>query len=269
MDGVTIAFKDFHMSKGILGSPWVGFDNFDLFLRSPDFFAVMKNTLVLSFLQLIFGFPMPIIFALLLNEVYNNKFKRVIQSISYMPHFLSWIILSGIFIELLSPSRGAVNYIITALNGEPIHFMADKSWFRVVLVVTNIWKEMGWGSIIYLASLANVDPEQYEAATIDGAGRFQRIINITLPGITPIISLMLIFAIGKIVNDNFDQVYNMYNSAVYSVSDVISTYIYRMGIEQMEFSFAAAVGLFKNIVSLILIVIANIVARHFGDYGIW
>lgn len=269
MYGLIIAFKDFRFSQGIWGSPWVGLENFKMFLSSPDFLNVLGNTFTISFMQLIFGFPMPLIFALFLNEIRHDAYKRTIQTISYIPHFLSWIVLSGIFIEILSPTRGIVNYILMAMGFEPIHFMADKHWFRWVLVASNIWKEMGWNSIIYLAALTGIDTQLYEAATIDGAGRFKKMAHITLPSILPIVSIMLIMAIGKIINDNFDQIFNMYNSSVYSVADVISTYVYRMGIVDMEYSFAAAVDLFKNVISFVMIILANTVAKRLGDYGIW
>ena len=269
MYGLTIAFKDFNFSKGIMGSEWVGFKNFALFLSTRDFRTVLSNTLIISLMQLIIGFPIPIIFALLLNEVRVKSYKRVIQTISYMPHFFSWVVLAGIFIEILSPSRGLVNVIITKLGGEPIHFMADKAWFRWVLVFSSIWKEMGWNSIIYLAALTGIDACLYEAASIDGASRMKQMYYVTIPSIMPIVSIMLIMSIGKLLNDNFDQIMNMYNSSVYSVADVISTYVYRMGLVDFKYSFATAVDVFKNVISFMLVILANTVAKKVGDYGIW
>lgn len=269
MYGLLIAFKDFKFADGIMGSEWVGFENFKLFLGSRDFATVLGNTLTISLMQLLIGFPMPIIFALLLNEIRISSYKRVIQTVSYMPHFLSWVVLAGIFMELLSPSRGVVNVVLMKLGFEPIHFMADKGWFRWILVFTSVWKEMGWNSIIYLAALTSVDAGLYEAASIDGASRMKQMFYITIPSIMPIVSIMLIMSIGKLLNDNFDQIINMYNSSVYSVSDVISTYVYRMGLVDFKYSFATAVDIFKNVISFALVLLANTVAKKFGDYGIW
>lgn len=269
MYGLTIAFKDFNFSKGIMGSEWVGFKNFAMFLSTRDFRTVLSNTLIISLMQLVIGFPIPILFALLLNEVRSKSYKRVIQTISYMPHFFSWVVLAGIFIEILSPSRGLVNVILTNLGLEPIHFMADKGWFRWVLVFSSIWKEMGWNSIIYLAALTGIDASLYEAASIDGASKMKQMYYVTIPSIMPIVSMMLIMSIGKLLNDNFDQIMNMYNPAVYSVSDVISTYVYRMGLVDFKYSFATAVDVFKNIISFMLVILANSVAKKVGDYGIW
>jgi len=269
MYGLTIAFKDFNFSKGIMGSEWVGFENFTLFLSTNDFRTVLSNTLIISLMQLVFGFPIPILFALLLNEVRVKSYKKVIQTISYMPHFFSWVVLAGIFTEILSPSRGLVNVMLTNLGVEPIHFMADKGWFRWVLVFSSIWKEMGWNSIIYLAALTGIDASLYEAASIDGASKMKQMYYITIPSIMPIVSIMLIMSIGKLLNDNFDQIMNMYNPSVYSVSDVISTYVYRMGLVDFKYSFATAVDVFKNVISFMLVILANSVARKVGDYGIW
>lgn len=269
MYGVIIAFKRFNFNDGIMGSAWVGLENFKTFLGSPDFGSVFANTLIISFYQLLFGFPAPILLAIMLNEVRNMAFKKTVQTISYLPHFLSWVVLAGIFLELLSPSRGAVNYLITLLGGEPIDFMTNNKWFRGVLVVTNIWKEIGWSSIVYLAAVSNIDTQLYEAATIDGASRIKQIRHITLPSMVPVITIMLIFAVGKIINDNFDQIYNMYRPAVYPSADVISTYVYRMGVQKMEYSLATAVGLFKNVISLILVLATNAIANRMGEYGLW
>lgn len=269
MYGLTIAFKDFNFSKGIMGSEWVGLKNFALFLSTRDFRTVLSNTLVISLMQLIIGFPIPIFFALLLNEVRSKSYKRVIQTISYMPHFFSWVVLAGIFTEILSPSRGLVNVILTNFGMEPIHFMADKGWFRWVLVFSSIWKDMGWNSIIYLAALTGIDASLYEAASIDGASKMKQMYYVTIPSIMPIVSIMLIMSIGKLLNDNFDQIMNMYNPSVYSVSDVISTYVYRMGLVDFKYSFATAVDVFKNIISFMLVILANTVAKKVGDYGIW
>lgn len=267
--GVIIAFKDYRFSQGMLGSPWVGFEHFsDLFAR-PSFWEVFANTVIISGYKLIFGFPAPIVLALLLNEVRISFFKRAVQTISYLPHFLSWVILSGVLIEFLSPSIGPINIALKALGIPPIYFVADVKWFRSVLVVSDIWKDIGWGTIVYLAALTSVSPELYEAARVDGANRWKRLLHITLPSLYPVITIMLIFAVGKLINDDFDQVFNLYNPAVYKVGDVLSTYTYRSGLVNLEYSLAAAVGLFKNVIALILVVSANAIAKRINEHGLW
>lgn len=267
--GVTIAFKKYYIKRGILGSPWIGLENFELLFSGKSFREVVRNTVLISIYQTIFGFPIPIIFALLLNELRLQRFKKVVQTISYLPHFISWIILTGIFYEVLSPSRGPINIVLMNLGFKPIYFLGDPKWFRTTLVATNVWKGMGWGSIVYLAALTSIDPSLYEAATVDGAGRFRRIWHITLPGITPVITIMFIFAMGKIIDDNFDQVFNLYNPAVYSVGDVISTYVYRAGLESLNYDIATAAELFKNVISFGLIVATNYITKKINDYGLW
>jgi len=269
MYGIVLAFKDYRFRLGILKSPWVGLENFYTMFRGIDFPKVFRNTVIISFYKLIAGFPAPIILALLLNEVRNKTYKKTIQTISYLPHFLSWVILAGVFIQLLSPSQGPVNYVIKLLGFEPIYFLGDPKWFRFTLVVTSIWKGVGWGSIIYLASISSINPELYEAAYIDGANRFQQVLKITLPSLAPVITIMFILNTGSLINDDFDQIFNLYNVAVYDVADVISTYTYRVGLVQMQYSFSTAVGLFKNIISFILILITNYITSLFGEYGIW
>lgn len=267
--GLVIAFKDYNFFDGIAASPWVGFKVFKEMFATPNFWEVFKNTLVISALQFAFGFPAPIIFALLLNEVVHVRSKKFFQTVSYLPHFVSWVILAGLFTQFLSPSTGPINVLIMALGGKPVYFMADPKWFIQVLVLTEVWKSIGWGSIIYLAALSSIDTEMYEAAEMDGAGRWARMRYITLPSLTPVITVMLILAIGKLVNDNFDQIFNMYNPAVYKVSDVLSTYIYRKGLENMEYSYATAVGLFKNVIAFAMVIGANKLAKRINGNGIW
>lgn len=267
--GVTIAFKDYQIRKGILGSPWVGFAHFKHLFGLESFFQVFRNTIVISLLKFIFGFPAPIIFALMLNEVKSNVLKKPIQTISYLPHFISWVVLGGILTQLLSPSTGPINLVISALGGDKIFFLADSQWFRTVLVASSIWKNIGWGSIIYLAALSSIDQELYEAAMIDGASRLQRIFKITIPQITPVITIMLILSTGSLINDDFDQVFNLYNSAVYDVGDVLSTYTYRAGIVNFEYSLATAIGLFKNLISVILVLTTNAICKRINDYAIY
>jgi len=271
MYGAQIAFKDYKFLKGIWGSKWVGFENFKFMFENPSFRRVFLNTLIISFLKLIFGYPAPIIFAILLNEVYHVKFKKTIQTVTYLPHFISWVVLVGLFRTFLSPSLGPINIFLKAIGGQPIFFIADPKWFRTVLVTTSIWKGFGWGSIVYLAAISSVDQEQYEAATIDGANRYQRALYITLPSIIPVITITFIFAVGGIINDDFDQIYNFLNDAVLSVGDVISTYTYRRGLISYEYSYASAVGLFKNVIGFILIIITNFISKKVSDneYGIW
>jgi putative aldouronate transport system permease protein len=269
MYGVQIAFKNFIFRLGIMKSPWVGLENFRLLFSMGSFREVFRNTLIISSLKLIFGFPAPIIFALLLNEMRALRFKKAVQTISYLPHFVSWVILGGLFIQFLSPSTGPVNMVLKSLGLKPVYFLADKFWFRPVLVATSIWKGVGWGSIIYLASLAGIDPQLYEAAEIDGAGRFRKIWSITLPSLIPVITIMLIFSAGGIVKDDFDQIFNLYNSAVYSVGDVLGTYTYRVGLIDMKYSFSTAVGLFTNVISFALILLTNWFAKRTNEYGLW
>ena len=269
MYGVLIAFKEYNLIEGVTGSPWVGMKYFNMTFQSPDFWRVFKNTLILSAYKLIFTFPAPIILALMLNEVRCMKFKKTVQTLTYLPHFLSWVVLSGIVINFLSPSSGPVNMIIRQLGFDPIYFMGDKKYFRAILVISSIWKEVGWGTIVYLAALTSVDTQLYEAAALDGAGRLRQTISVTLPAIANVVVIMLIMRVGKIINDDFDQIYNMYNPAVYSVADVLSTYIYKMGLEQAMYSYSTAMGLFKNLIAFTLVIITNSISTRVSDYGLW
>jgi len=269
MYGLTISFKDFRILDGINASPWVGLKHYKMAFSSPEFWRVFKNTLVISALKLLINFPAPIILALLLNEVRCLRFKKVVQTVSYLPHFLSWVVLAGVVNTILSPSTGPINGILVKMGMQPIYFVADKDWFRPVLVFTSLWKEVGWGTIIYLAALSSVNPELYEAAILDGANRLQQTIHVTLPAIVNVIVIMLIFAVGGIVNDDFDQIFNLYTPAVYSVGDVLGTYVYRVGLEGMQYSYSTAIGLFKNIIAFGLIMLTNYVSGKFSDYGLW
>ena len=269
MYGIIIAFKDYKLLQGIMGSPWAGLTHFRRAFNNPDFFRVFGNTVIISFYKLMFGFPAPIILALLLNELRNLTFKKTVQTISYMPHFLSWVVLGGIFINFLSPSTGVINAVLKALGFKSINFLVDISWFRTVLVTSGIWKGVGWASIIYLAAIGGVDPEMFDAAAIDGAGKFKQIFHVTLPSISAVIVIQLIFAIGGIVGDDFDQIFNLYNATVFSVGDVLSTYTYRQGLESMRYSYSTAVGLFQTVIAFALIVSSNYVAKRVSDYGLW
>lgn len=268
MYGILIAFKDYSPVLGIWGSEWVGFEHFKDLFSGLYFIPVLKNTLIISFYKLVFGFPAPIILALMFNEVRSVFFKRTVQSITYLPYFISWVVLAGIVIEVLSPSRGIVNYFIQALGGKPIFFVADPKWFRGVLVGSSIWREVGWQSVIYMAAISGIDPELYDVAELDGASRLRKIWSVTIPSILPIVVIMFIFASGNIINDDFDQIYNLLNAKVLSVGDVISTYTFREGLQNMNYSFATAVGLFKNTIALTLVLTTNAVAKKLSGSSI-
>lgn len=267
--GVLIAFQDFKILKGITGSKWVGFDNFKDLFTSMYFLPVLRNTLIINFYKLLFGFPAPIILALMINEVRFTIFKRVVQTVSYLPYFLSWVVLAGIIIEFLSPSRGPINVVLSMMDYKPIFFIASVDWFRSVLVSTEIWKTIGFNAIIYLAAMSGINPEMYEAAEVDGINRIQKIWWITLPSIAPVVVILLILTSGQIISDDFDQVYNLLNAKVMSVGDVIGTYTYNEGISKMNYSYAAAVGLFKNVVALAVVLFTNTLAKRFSDETIF
>lgn len=269
MYGVTIAFKDFKLRQGILGSPWVGFAVFEKVFSMPVFWTAFKNTAILGFMNLVIGFPLPVILALLLNEIRNERYKKVLQTISYLPHFVSWITLSGLFLQLLSPSTGPVAAIWRFFGAEPYYFMGEVDTFRWVLVATNAWKGIGWGSVVYLAALSGVDQEMYEAALIDGATRFQRVWYITLPSIMPTVTIMLILRAGSILSDNFDQIYNMSNAAMYKVANVLGVYTYELGLKNMKYAESTAVSLFLTVINFALVMMTNFVSKRVNDYGIW
>jgi putative aldouronate transport system permease protein len=269
MYGVIIAFKDFNFAKGILGSEWIGFENFEYLFGLNDFYKVFFNSLYLSFLRLLWGFPIPIFLALMLNEMRSLKYKKILQTIVYLPHFISWVVLGGIIISFLSPSWGVVNYFIRALGGEPIFFMAKTEYFRRIIVVSDIWKGAGWGTIIYLAAITGISPELYEAAIVDGATKLQRLWYITLPCIRTPIVLCLILRMGSIMNNGFEQIFILQNSQNLSVSEVFETWVYRLGLLNGRFSFATTVGLFTSLVSLIFLLSADRIAKKMGEEGIF
>ncbi len=267
--GVTLAFKDFSYDLGIFGSEWVGIKHFQSFFSSFYFGRIMKNTILLSLYTIVFSFPIPICFALLLNELKNLKLKKILQTVSYFPHFVSVVIVVGIMYTFLSPAHGIVNVLITKLGGEPVDFLRQAEWFRFLYVVTGIWQGFGWNSIIYIAALSAIPAELYEAATIDGANRFQKVLNITLPGIMPTAVIMLILSIGGLMNVGFDKVVLMYSPSIYDVSDIISTYVYRRSLIGGEFSFGVAVGLFNNVINFILVYSANVLSKKITDVSLW
>lgn len=269
MYGVLIAFKDFKYNLGIIGSPWVGFKYFKAFISDSSFYDVLRNTLSISFLKLLFGFPAPLILALMINAITHNKFKRIVQTISYLPHFVSWVVVVTLLQKILSPNVGIVNDIRTAMGLKPIFFMGTPSLFYPLLILSDIWKGIGWGSIIYLAALTNIDPTLYEAAEIDGSGRWNTLIKITLPCLVPTIGILLIFSLSGILNAGFDQVWLMQSPATLSVSEILDTYVLKTGIQQGQFGYSTAIGLFKSVISMILIVIVNNVSKRISEVSLW
>jgi len=266
--GLTIAFKKYMAFKGVWASPWVGFDNFQYIFSSEKFLSVLKNTIIIHMYSLFFGFPVPILFAILLNEVRVMWFKKTIQTVTYFPHFLSWIVFGGIVVNLVGPA-GVINLVLTNLGMEPLNFLTDTALFRPLLIVTAILKEFGWGAIIYLAAIAGIDTELFEAARVDGAKRLRQIWHITLPGMRPIIILMFVLNLASILDAGFDQVFNLYNTSVYDVADIIDTYVYRIGILSNDYSLATAVGIFKGVVSCILIISANQLVKRVEGRSLW
>ena len=270
MYGLTMAFKGYKMSLGILGSPWNGIDNFALMFSTKTFLRAVKNTIIISLLKLVIQFPTPLILALMLNEIRHIKYKKIVQTISYLPHFLSWVIIAGLFKQMLSPTSGIVNYIISDIfGGEKIYFLADNKWFRTTLVITSIWQTIGWSSILYLAALAGISPHLYEAAVCDGANRWQKMWHITLPSLLPTISILFILRVGYIMDGGFDQIFNMYNTAVYETGDIIDTYVYRYGLGKMKYASGTAIGLFKNLIGFALVIITNFLSKKISDNGVW
>lgn len=267
--GITLAFKDYKIALGIMGSPWIGFDNFTALFAGRTFLNVLRNTVILSLYRMLWGFPAPILLALVINELKNDRYKKTIQTITYMPHFLSWIIISGLFIQIFSPSTGPLNIIIRALGFEPIYFLGNPDYFRTSMVITGVWKSIGWDSIIYLAALSSIDIQLYESAVIDGCTRLKRIWHITLPGIKPVIILLLILQSGRLIEDNFEQIFNFLNDNVLSVGDVLSTFVYRTGITRMRYSYSVAVDLFTTVIAFILVMTSNFIAKRAGEQGVW
>ncbi|MBO1511445.1 ABC transporter permease [Metabacillus bambusae] len=269
MYGLQIAFKDYSPVLGFLGSPWVGFEHFKEFFNSFYFWRLLRNTILLSLFSLLFAFPAGIILALLLNEVRGRIFKRTVQTITYMPHFVSLVVIVGILFDFTARD-GVVNDILVFLFGiEPVAFMREAEWFRTLFIGSDIWQNVGWSSIIFLAAMSNIDPALYEAAKMDGAGRFKQMIHITLPGIMPTVVILLILLIGKFMTVGDEKILLMYNPTTYETADVIGTYVYRKGILESDFSYSAAVGLFKAVIAFTLLVIANGIARKVGDTKLW
>lgn len=271
MYGVLTSFQDYNIFKGFLNSPWVGFKHFEMFFHAPEFERVMRNTIVISVLKLAIGFPAPIVLALMLNEVKNMYFKRIVQTVSYLPHFLSWVIVSGFAMSILSVENGSLNMLLQSLHliKEPVSFLSIPEYFWTIIVTTGVWKEIGFSSIVYLAAIAGIDPSMYEAASIDGASRFKQIYVITIPTIMPVVIIFMILAIGNLLSAGFEDLLLLgVNPILRDVSDVLDTYVYRTGITGQRFSYATAVGLFKAIISVGLLAFANLLARRTGN-SLW
>ncbi len=268
MYGVVIAFQNFNPGKGFTGSPWVGLENFRYLFTNPDFKTVLSNSLIIALSKLITLQVFAVSLALLLNEARQMLFKRTVQTVIYLPHFLSWIVLGGILVDLLA-SNGLVNRVLGALGVEPILFLGSNAWFRPVVILTNLWKEAGWATIIYLAALTSVDPVLHEAAAIDGANRWQRIRHINIPGISAVIILIACLNLGSVLQAGFEQILTLYNPAVYSTGDILDTYVYRAGLISARYSLGGAVGLFQSALGFVLIVIAYRLADKFAGYRVF
>lgn len=269
MGGLVIAFQDYMPFLGIGGSPWVGFDHFVRFFTEDTFLLLLGNTVIVSLLLMVFSFPVPIILALLLNEVRSRTFKRSVQTIVYLPHFMSWVIVVSIFYVLLSTDGGAVNNLIVAAGGDPVPFLTDPDWLRPMYVLQEIWKGAGWGTIVYLAAMTAVDMQLYEASELDGAGRWRQSWHITLPAIRPTIIVMFILAIGDFLELGFEHMFLVMNSLNREVGEIFDTYVYTAGIQNGQLSYAAAVGFFKGLVGLLLVIMANRLAKRFGEEGVY
>jgi len=268
MYGAIIAFKDFSPMLGIWDSPWIGLENFKEFLGSYNFWSVLRNTVLISVYDLAFGFPAPIILALLLNEVKNTHFKKSVQTLTYMPHFISLVVICGMIKDFTS-ADGVINDIIAFMGGERMSFLLKPEYFRTIFVSTGIWQHIGWGSIIYLAALSSIDNEQYEAAMIDGANRWKQLLHVTLPGIMPTIVIMLILRLGQVMNVGFEKIILLYNPMTYETADVISSYVYRKGLQEFSYSFSSAVGLFNSVINFCLVLSSNWISKKINETSLW
>lgn len=264
-----IAFKNFKPLLGVLHSPWVGFTHFEAFIRSYYFGQLISNTVIFSSLKLLLGLPLAVILALALHECMFKYVRSIVQTVVYLPHFLSWVIMFGVLLMLLSPGSGLINTIIKGLGGEPIPFLTSPRWFRAIVILSDIWKETGWSTILYLAALLSINPHLYEAATVDGASHWRRIWHISIPGIAPVIVLVTLLRLGHILDGGFNQIFMLYSVPVYSVGDILDTWVYRQGILQFQFSLATAVGLFKGVIGLVLILVANQIAKRTTEQSLF
>lgn len=269
MFGVVISFKDYNLFRGVFDSDWVGLKHYRTFFQSRDMWILVRNTFLLGFYSLVFGFPAPILLALSLNEVRRTRFKRLVQTVSYLPHFLSNVIVASMVIMFLSPSSGLVNKMIEALGMEAVNFMVKPGLFRPIYVISGIWQQMGFAAIIYLAALSSIPPELYEAAEIDGAGRLQRLWHVTLPGISETIVMLFILNTGTLMTIGFEKVFLLYNPAIYETADILSTYVYRIGLVGGNFSYAAAIDMFTSVVAMTFLLMANAMSRKFTGSSVW
>jgi putative aldouronate transport system permease protein len=275
MYGIIIAFKEYDIFQGIGASPWVGFFHFSMFFESPELTMVLRNTIIISLLKLVLIFPSPIILALLLNEIKHNGFKRIVQTATYLPHFISWVIVSGMVFSILSVESGSLNYLLEKLGfiDKPINWLVMPKYFYSILLSSNLWKEIGFSSIVYLAAISGINPSLYEAAEMDGAGRFRKMFSVTLPCIAPVIIIFFILAIGNLLSAGFEDILTLTNNGkngtLTSMAEVLDTYVYRVGISEQRYSFATAVGLFKAIINIVLLVSANTIAKRVGGNSLW
>lgn len=268
MFGILIAFKDYNVFQGVFASEWVGLKYFQEFLSDPYFYKLVRNTLTIGLYHIVFSFPAPIILALLLNELKNQMFKRFVQTVSYLPHFLSTVVVVGMIVNFLAHD-GLINHFLAVFGVEPRHFLMMPEWFRTIYISSEIWQGIGWGSIIYLAALTSIDPHLYEAATIDGANRWKQMLHVTLPGITSTIIILLLFNIGAVMAVSFEKVLLLSNGANFETSDVIATYVYRRGLISSDFSYATAVGLFNSVIAIVLLTIANTFSKKVSETSLW
>ena len=268
MVGILMAFEDYKPLKGFLRIEFVGFRYFAMFLKDPYFYEALKNTIGISFFSLVFGFPAPIVLALLIDSIRNLKFKKITQTITYLPHFISWVVIACLVYRILDVDSGILNIVLSAFGKEPVRFISTPEYFWTILIVTSILKEVGWGSIIYLAAIAGIDPELYSAAVVDGASRFKRLVYLTLPGIAPTVVLMLILSIGSLVTSNFDAVFNLSNPLVLSSAEVIETYVLRTGVMLGRYSFSTAIGFTQSVISFILVFIGIRLSKKYNDYAV-
>lgn len=269
MWGILIAFQDFNIYKGMSGSEWIGFTNFMTFFRSPYLFRTIKNTIAINIYNLVFTYPAPIILALMINEVKNKYYKKGVQTITYLPHFISTVIVAGMITNFLSPSTGVVNVIIEKLGFNKIYFLMKPEWFRAILISLNIWKETGFNTILYMSALLSIDPQLYEACTIDGGNKLKQLIHITIPGILPTIVITLIMQVGNLLNVGYEAIILLYQPATYEVSDVIGTYVYRTGLTEGNYGLSTAVGLFNSVISILLVAFANFVSKRLTETSLW
>ncbi|WP_308638354.1 ABC transporter permease [Paenibacillus silvisoli] len=269
MFGILISFKDYNVFRGVFASKWVGLRYYEFFFNSPDFLVILRNTFLLGFYSILFGFPAPILLALLINEIRHSVFKRFVQTVSYLPHFVSNVIIVSMLVMFLSPSTGLINIVLAKIGLEPVYFLIKPEFFRSIFVASGIWQGVGWGTIIYLAALTAIDPHQYESAEIDGAGRWKKMIYITLPSILPVIIILLVLNIGTLFATSFEKVFLLYNPLTYETADIISTYTYRTGLVQGNFSYATAIGVFNGILNFVLLYAANFTARKVKQVSLW